>query len=483
MQCIWSLSPQFSVYIILFIIFDPYFLLMFLYTTNKATITMKQLLRKTATVGALLSATAPGMAQTEGSPNIIVIYIDDMGYSDLGCYGGNYVPTPNIDRMAKEGIRFTQYYSACPISSPSRTAITTGMYPTRWGITTFLQDRAGNARNEQNDFLDHRAPSMARAMQEHGYATGHFGKWHMGGGRDVKNAPAITAYGFDEYASTWESPDPDPKLTSTNWIWHAKDEVKRWDRTAYFVDKTLEFIKNNPDKPCFVNLWPDDVHTPWVYEEDGDQGRESEANFKKVLAELDVQMGRLMKGLKDLGVDDNTLVIFTSDNGPAPGFDGKRTDKLRGQKGTLYEGGIRMPFIVRWPEKIAGGQENNSVVCSVDLFPSLCAIAGATLPTTHPIDGEDMSRALLGEDDVRTKPLYWEFGKNLNNRRSPHIGVRAGDWKLLVNADGSRVELYNLQTDVYEKENVASAHPDIVNHLKPMAIKWFNISFREFADK
>ena len=203
-------------------------------------------------------------------PNIILIYIDDMGFADLKCFGGPY-QTPNIDQLAKEGIRFSQYYSACPISSPSRVAVTTGMYPARWGINTFLQTKSGNANAEQNDFLNSAAPSLARSLKQNGYATAHFGKWHMGGGRDVYNAPAITSYGFDEFSSTWESPDPDPKLTSTNWIWADSDEVKRWDRTAYFVDKTLDFLsRNKGNKPCYINLWPDDVHTPFVFDADGE---------------------------------------------------------------------------------------------------------------------------------------------------------------------------------------------------------------------
>ena len=421
-------------------------------------------------------------------PNIIIMYIDDMGYSDPSCYGGTYTPTPNIDKLAEEGIRFTQYYSACPISSPSRVAITTGMYPTRWGITTFLQTRAGNAENEQNDFLNDKAPSMARVFKENGYATGHFGKWHMGGGRDVYNAPSIHNYGFDEYASTWESPDPDKKITACNWIWCDNDEVKRWNRTAYFVDKTLDFLSKHKNQPCFVNFWPDDVHTPWVVNDDDDSSPkaqwETPASFTVVLKELDVQIGRLMQGLKDLGIDENTLVIFSSDNGPLPAFQGKRTDALRGRKGTLYEGGIRMPFIVRWPGTIAPGQLNKtSVLCSVDILPSLCAITGIPVPTEFPIDGEDLSRVLLGKEQAnRSKPLFWEFGKDKKDRESPHIAVRDGDWKLLVNSDGSDVELYNMKTDFLEKTNAASSEPDVVNRLEPLAIKWFKASFREFAD-
>ena len=439
----------------------------------------KNLLLTAAALPAVLAAQT-----TAERPNIIILNIDDMGYSDPSCFGGDYVQTTNIDRLAAEGLSLTQFYTSCPISSPSRVGLTTGMYPTRWGINTFLQERANNAKNEQNDFLSDKAPSMARALKASGYHTGHFGKWHMGGGRDVKSAPLITRYGFDEYSSTWESPDPDPKLTSSNWIWAPTDEVKRWDRTAYFVDKTLDFLRRHKGEPCFVSLWPDDVHTPWVYDGDEATGRESAHNFSIVLAELDVQIGRLMQGLKDLGIDDNTLLIFTGDNGPAPAFDGHRTNDLRGQKGTLYEGGIRMPFIIRWPAQIAAGQKNSkSVVCTVDLFPSLCKIAGAELPTDYPLDGIDMSDVILGQSDrERETPLFWEFGKCKADRVSPHIAVREGEWKLLVNADGSRTELYNMTTDYNERYNVASSYPALTERLRKAAIDWFNEAYREYAD-
>ena len=421
-------------------------------------------------------------------PNIILIYIDDMGYADLTSNGGQY-PTPHIDKIASEGIRFTQYYSACPISSPSRVAVTTGMYPARWGINTFLQNRAGNANAEQNDFLDNRAPSLARTLRQNGYATAHFGKWHMGGGRDVYNAPSIAMYGFDEYSSTWESPNPDPKLTSTNWIWADSDVVKRWDRTAYFVDKTLDFLAKNKDsKPSYINLWPDDVHTPFVENDGGKSSPESkwtsEPSFQVVLTEMDIQIGRLMQGIKDLGLEEETVVIFTSDNGPNPRYQGRRTLNLRGQKAQLYEGGIRMPFIMHWPGKIAPSQYNSqSILCSVDLFPSLCAITGTPLPTDFQLDGIDRSSVLLGgAHEERPDPLYWQFAKTNPNSNSPHIAIREGDWKLLVDTDGGRTELYNMKTDFLETSNVANANPVIRDRLKPMAIAWFNTAYRQFAD-
>ncbi|MEO7678750.1 MAG: sulfatase-like hydrolase/transferase, partial [Verrucomicrobiota bacterium] len=150
-------------------------------------------------------------------PNIIFILTDDMGYGDVGCYGGKFVPTPHIDRLATEGTRFTQFYVAAPVCSPSRTGFLTGNFPAHWKITNYLQTRAGNRASEQADFLDPKAPSIARTLKAAGYATGHFGKWHMGGGRDVTNAPLFREYGFDEHASTYESPEPDPNLTATNW--------------------------------------------------------------------------------------------------------------------------------------------------------------------------------------------------------------------------------------------------------------------------
>lgn len=461
----------------------------------------KNLKIATLPMTALAAVSATGCATssaTEEKPNVILIYIDDMGYSDINAFGGNYTDTPNMDRIGKEGIQFNQYYTACPISSPSRTGVTTGMYPTKWGITTFLNDRRANYKNESNDFLLSCAPTLARSMQAGGYATGHFGKWHMGGGRDVKDMPQITEYGFDEYCSTWESPDPDPLLTASNWIWSDQDSIKRWDRTAYFVDKTLDFLKRHKGQPCYVNLWPDDMHTPYVpsqeaYDKSGKGGFwEQQVNFTPVLAELDKQIGRLLDGLEELGIADNTIILFTSDNGPNPSYKNGRTAGMRGQKGTLYEGGISMPFMVRWPARIKPGQVNNeTVLCSVDIFPTVCALTGTTPQTNgYELDGIDFSKSLDGKEFKRKKPIYWEFGKhfvgkplpnNAYQTRSPNIGVREGDWKLLVNYDGTMTELYNIAEDRFETKNLADQHPEITEKLKKQAIDWFNDSFRKHA--
>ncbi len=309
-------------------------------------------------------------------------------------------------------MRFTQYYAASPICSPSRCGLITGQYPARWRITSYLQTKAGNKGCEQADYLDPQAPSLPRALQRAGYKTAHFGKWHLGGGRDVEQPPKFAAYGYDEHAGTWESPEPHPDITAANWIWSDKDKVKRWERTAFFVDRTLDFLKRHQDSPCFVNVWLDDPHTPWVPNAEAGKGASTPENLKAVLVENDRQIGRLLDGLKDLGLDKNTLVIFTSDNGPLPTLKGDRLRGLRGSKLSLYEGGIRVPFLARWPGVIpAGRKDETTVIAAVDLFPTFCRLAGAELPKDMKPDGEDRSVALLGQPiKGRAAPLFGNTG-------------------------------------------------------------------------
>ncbi|MCM4164650.1 MULTISPECIES: sulfatase [unclassified Arenibacter] len=428
------------------------------------------------------------MAQQQKRPNIILILTDDMGYGDISCFnGGDYVNTPNIDRMAAEGTKIMQYYSGSPICSPSRVSILTGMHPANWNFTTFLNDRQSNLEAEQANYLNVHAPSMAKIFKDGGYATGHFGKWHMGGGRDVLDAPNFDRYGFDEHISTYESPAPDPQITATDWIWSPQDSIKRWDRTKYFVDKTLDFLKRNKERPCFVNLWPDDMHTPWV---PGAGTRHSgkfpmdpteEKAFKMVLDTYDKQMGRLLDGLKELGMEENTILIFTSDNGPLPSFRGSRSAGLRGTKLSLYEGGIRMPFIIKWPGHVPMGKtDNSSVISATDLLPSLAAMAGIGLPPNYKGDGENRQGVFLGIPSERKGDIYWEYGRNSygfnypkqENYKSPNLAIRSGQWKLLVDYRKNNVELYNMEKDKFETQNVSGQHPSLVKDLKERLWTW-----------
>ncbi|RAV30310.1 N-acetylgalactosamine-6-sulfatase [Sinomicrobium soli] len=419
-------------------------------------------------------------------PNIIIILTDDMGYGDISCFHSDYMKTPNIDRMAKEGTKFMQYYSASPICSPSRAGMLTGMFPARWNFTTFLHERKGNLEAEQANYLNTQAPSMAAIFKDAGYATAHIGKWHMGGGRDVTDAPGFERYGFDEHVSTYESPDPDPLITATDWIWSPEDSIKRWDRTRYFVDKTLDFLKRHKGQPAFINLWPDDMHTPWVpevgerYTGKFPMNPREEKAFKMVLEEYDRQMGRLLDGLEQLGIADNTIVIFTSDNGPLPSFRGSRSAGLRGTKLSLYEGGIRMPFIIKWPGHIpAGRTDDTSVVNATDLLPSLAAMAGVDLPANYQGDGEDRHTVFLGESAPRKKDMFWEYGRNdyafgypPGDYKSPNLAIRSGKWKLLVDYHKNNVELYDMDKDRFEARNVAKEHSSVVKKLKRKLITW-----------
>ena len=434
--------------------------------------------------GSLFSFSLDSGKLNTDNPNIIIILTDDMGFGDISSFGGGGFSTPNIDKLADRGLILRQYYSAAPICSPSRAGIFTGMYPADVGFTTFLSDRNHNRKAEQVDFLDPEAPSMARIFKDAGYVTGHFGKWHMGGGRDVDDAPAFRNYGFDTHISTYESPEPDPLLTATDWIWSDQDSIKRWDRTNYFVDKALEFLESNPDKPCFLNVWPDDVHTPWIPREtiEGDSIKpESEKAFRLVLDEYDKQIGRLIEGLERLGIIENTIVIFTSDNGALPTFNAERSGGFRGSKLSLYEGGTRMPFIISWPEHITPNTiDSTSEVHATDLLPSLAALSGISLSDNYEGVGLNRSEVFLGMPSLRNKEMYWEYGRNEEvfryppeYDRSPSLAVRSGSWKFLMDSNGDNQELYNIVLDEKEEQNVIEDHLEIAAELKKKLTEWW----------
>ncbi|QEH33998.1 Arylsulfatase precursor [Aquisphaera giovannonii] len=440
-------------------------------------------------VTALALALSMAAPEPQPRPNIVIILADDMGYSDLSCYGGRLVQTPQLDRMAREGIRFTRAYVAAPICSPSRCGLLTGQHPGRWRITSYLQKMAGNRACGQADYLDERAPSLPRALKAAGYATAHVGKWHLGGGRDVVDPPKFFAYGYDLGLGTWESPEPAPDLTARDWIWSAADKVKRWERTGWMVDQAIDFLKAYRDKPCFVNLWLDDPHTPWVPTEADQQARpggraEGKANtpsrLKGVLANLDRQVGRLLDFLRAGGNGRPTIVLFLSDNGPMPPFGDTRTGGLRGSKLSLYEGGIRVPLITWSPGLVPEGRvDSTTVISTLDFFPSLCRIAAAPLPEGYRPDGEDVSAALLNTPRARTGPLFWEYGRNptsfdypVGKNRSPNLAVLDGTRKLLVNDDGTGAELYEISSDPAESRDLSAVEPQTAVRLKAAALAW-----------
>ena len=432
-------------------------------------------------------------ARDGAPPNIVVVFVDDMGWADFSCFGNQAAATPNVDRLAAEGIRFEQFYVNSPICSPSRVAISTGQYPQRWRITSFLAHRAQNVRRGMAQWLDPDAPVLARSLRRRGYATGHFGKWHMGGQRDVDDAPPISAYGFDVSLTNFEGMGPKllpltlaPGQTKPKKIWAGAERLgdgHRWmlrsEITGGFVDAALSFVDDATaqGKPFYINLWPDDVHSPfWPPVDRWADGRRG--LYLAVLEEMDRQLGRLFQRIaQDPALRDNTLVLVCSDNGPEKGAGS--AGPLRGHKTQLFEGGVRSSLVVWGPGLVRGeGVVNGgSVFSAIDLVPSLLEVAGAPLQRSVAYDGEPLAATLLGRAVTsREAPLFFRRPPDRDRfygvRDLPDLAVRAGRWKLLCEYDGSEARLFDLERDPGEARDVASDRPGVVARLREQLLAW-----------
>ncbi len=449
-----------------------------------------------AAVLTLVCLTAPAVAASAQAPNIVMVFIDDMGWADFSCFGNSDAKTPNVDRLAAEGIRYSQFYVNSPICSPSRTALTTGQYPHRWRITSFLNNRADNERRGMAQWLDPKAPTLARFLKQAGYATGHFGKWHMGGQRDVDDAPPITAYGFDESLTNFEGMGAKllpltlkPGDEKPGQIWQDAERLGqpvtwmlRSKLTTGFIDAAIPFIAKaaRDGKPFYVNLWPDDVHSPFwpPVEKWADDKR---GLYLAVLEEMDRQLGKLFDHVRTTpALRDNTLILICSDNGHEPGAGSG--GPFKGAKATLFEGGIRSPLVVWGPGFISAakrGQPNDtSVFSAFDLVPSLLRFAQAKAPAGVAFDGEDILDTLMGRATAsRRAPLFWR--RPPDRKASPYglppqpdLAVREGNWKLLCEYDGSQPQLYDLSRDRGETTNHAAEHPEVVRRLTASVVAW-----------
>ena len=441
---------------------------------------------------------SPGLvAAAPVQPNFILVLIDDMGWGDLSCFGNREAATPNIDRLASEGIRFSQFYVNSPICSPSRCAFTTGQFPQRWRITSYLNNRADNARRGVANWLDPHANTLARILQQNGYATGHFGKWHLGGQRDVDDAPPITAYGFDQSLTNFEGMGPKllpltlrPRDQKPGRIWADAERLGgpatwmlRSKITTGYLDAALTFMDKAAaeHKPFYVNLWPDDVHSPfWPPVDKWREGKRG--MYLAVLEEMDRQLGKLFDHIRESpSLRDQTVVILCSDNGPEPGAGS--AGPFRGNKTTLFEGGVRSPLIAWSPgllEKAKSGTNNQtSVFAAIDLAPSVLTLAGVKQPSDVAFDGQDLSATLLGKTEAsRSVPLYWRRPPDRKTWAKmipeplPDLAMREGNWKLLCDYDGSKPELYDLATDQGETRNLAADRPEIAARLTSAVVSW-----------
>ncbi len=449
---------------------------------------------------ALLGAACLATGQASSAqPNVILVFIDDLGWGDLSCYGSPVVDkegkpiTANLDRLAAEGIRFTDGYVASPICSPSRVALLTGMHPSRHAIHSFLNDTASNANRNMNDWLQPETSNSARLFRDAGYATGMFGKWHMGGGRDVNAAPFPQDYGFEESLTSFEGMG-DRILYNGHGLSNQNADVpgqitwvEWWQGAVYHTDAAIDFIESAhaEDRPFFVYVPHDDTHSPYHVEPgrendfDHVTGDDQARRFLGELHALDRQIGRLVDTVDGLGLAEETLIVVVGDNGaPNDNLNNllNRNGGLRGGKGLLWEGGIREPFIVRMPGTVPEGVVNSTTaVSTIDLLPTFCALAGIELPNA-PFEGENLLDVFKGSTRPRSRPLLWEFGTVSNLAvNSPKLAVRVGDHKFMRNPDGSDRQFYNLATDRNEATNLATLpeHADTIAPMEATLMRWY----------
>ncbi len=414
-------------------------------------------------------------------PNIVVIFCDDLGYGDIGSYGSK-TPTPNLDRMAREGMRFTDFYVGQAVCSASRAALLTGCYPGRVGIQGALAPKSKVGLNPKEI-------TIAEVLKTRGYATAIYGKWHLG------DAPQFlpTRQGFDEWFGLpysndmWPNHPTNKKFPPLPLYENEKVIELMPDQsllTKKYTERAVGFIERNKDKPFFLYVPHSMPHVP-IFASKEFTGKTGLGLYADVIHEIDWSVGQILASLKKQGLDDNTLVVFTSDNGPWRVFGNHAgsTAGLREDKGTSFDGGVKVPCIARWPGKVPAGSVHRRLAGTIDLLPTFATLAGAEAPTDRVIDGRDMSAVLLGKGGAvphrDTQFIYW--GEHLD-------AMRSGPWKLHfkhpfrqtleVGMDGAmgtygtgniEQSLFNLEADPFEKNDLAAAHPDVVARLTALA--------------
>lgn len=445
---------------------------------------MKKFVKKWLLVGLLLiTGTA---AAADRPPNFVLIFCDDLGYADLGCYGAKEQVTPHLDRLAREGVRFTDFYTAAAVCSASRAALLTGCYPQRVGILGALGPNDKHGIHEDEVLL----PELLKAQ---GYTTAIFGKWHLG--HHPKFLP--TKHGFDRFFGLpysndmWpkhpESPQAYPDLPLIDGAKTIELNPDQTELTTWYTDRVVNFIREAKDKPFFLYVPHSMPHVP-LFVSEKFRGK-TNGTYGDVIAEIDWSIGQIMAALKETGNDENTLVLFTSDNGPwlSYGEHSGSAGPLREGKGTTWEGGHRVPCLARFPKVIPAGATCREVAGTIDVLPTFAKFAGAEAPTDRIMDGRDIGPLLRGEAGAKSphEAFYFYWNQGLE-------AVRSEKWKLhfshayrsLDGKPGGKdgipakyvqkktdAALYNLETDVGETTDVAAQHPDVVARLKELADK------------
>ncbi|MEX2141058.1 MAG: sulfatase [Pirellulales bacterium] len=420
-------------------------------------------------------------AQTT-SPNIVLILIDDMGWRDLGCTGSDFYQTPHIDELARGGMKFTQAYAAAPICSPTRASILTGQHPARLGMTDWLPGRRDLPsqkllRPQLNSHLPESSITLAEALRERGYATAHVGKWHLGG---AEHGPEKNGFDVNIGGTQAGSPPGGYFNFNTPTLKLGPDEYLT-DRLA---DEALRFIDENRRGPFFLYLAHYAVHIPLQPKpEVAERYRErikpdavhTNAVYAAMVESVDDSVGRITKKLAELGLTENTIVVFTSDNGGLSVKEGAHTPAtsnapLRAGKGHLYEGGLRVPLIVRWPAVVKVGNLCETPVVSMDLYATCLAASGAVGNDVS--DGQNLMPLFKQQDGFPLRPLNWHYPHYSNQGGKPSGAIRDGDWKLIEFFEDGRTELYNLKSDPSEKTDLSRQEVTTAEALAARLTAW-----------
>lgn len=419
-------------------------------------------------------------------PNVIFMLIDDMGWKDLGCYGSKYYETPNIDQLAKDGMRFTQAYSACTVCSPTRAAVMTGKTPARLHITDWIAGhKRPHARLKIPDWtleLPLAEETIAERLKESGYATASIGKWHLG---DENFTPDKQGFDVNIGGSHVGAP---PSYFSPYGLANLPDGPKGEFLTDRLTHEAVGFIEKNKEKPFYIYLPHYAVHTPIMgkpevvakYQAKKADGGHSNPVYAALVQSVDDSVGRLRETLKKLDLDGNTIFVFTSDNGGLSGTVGPQgwkrgpTDNspARLGKGSAYEGGVHIPLIVAWPGTIPAGSTCDTPVISYDHVPTLLEATGTPLKEGQVVDGESLMPLLTEKGQLKREAIYWHYPHYHPGGATPYSAIREGDWKLIEFYEDSRVELYNLRLDPGETQDCSEVDTDVRERLRSALHAW-----------
>ena len=443
-------------------------------------------------------------ASKNQKPNIVFIIIDDLGWTDTGFNGSSYYETPYMDQLAREGANFTQAYTACAVCSPTRASIITGKYPARLQLTTHIPSMAPgwimgtppeNAEFTHNhpasqkqsgipnrNYLPLEEVTVAEMLKEAGYYTGYIGKWHLG--HDTYH-PVHQGFDWQAGVTNWGQPMSyyAPYKRQVKGVVHKMESLQEGMREGeYLTDRlgreAVGFIKQNKQKPFFLQLAFYSVHTPIQppkekvphFEQKKKPQNHQNSSYAAMISKVDENIGQVLGILKELDLEENTIVALYSDNGGLLGVTSNKP--LRKGKGYAYEGGIRVPLVIKWPSKIKKGQTIIVPVTSVDFLPTFCAAAGVKIEEGLPIDGENILPILQNPQARLERSLYWHFPHYRGKDIVPYSVIRDGYWKLIKRYDGKEFELFNLHIDVSEKVDLAKEMPDKVAELNKKLEVW-----------